>query len=273
MSNKAITWAWEQPVACARDRLVLMALADHANDDGECFPSQPQLAVKAMCSVDSVQRSLKRLIASGYVAIKSRGGIGNGRWANVYKLPVAVIVKQPAENDELQSNLREMAKPQDAVLPGAKPQTAGGLNRNLLRHQPSLNQPSPKNTGGLSARVFDPSDLSDLNDATAEIVKGIAYYFRNHGPDYEAARKFVASNVAMFGHEAVRDGYAELMAAQATPGRIVQPSVKTLVGYFRQAKGRPAKQPKSPKQSDYDARMAAARASLRKVFSQPEVKP
>jgi hypothetical protein len=146
MSIEALTWAWKQPVKCSRDRLVLLALADHANDDGECYPNQDQIAAKAMCSVDSVQRSTKRLIAAGLVAIKRRGGTGNGRWANLYKLAVAVIVKLPADNPEVQENLREQATPQNAALQGGNTANDGGLNRKAVRHQPSLIQPSLKET-------------------------------------------------------------------------------------------------------------------------------
>ena len=243
MSHKAITWAWEQPVACARDRLILMALADRACTQGECYPKQEVLAEKDMCSVASVQRSLKRLIASGLVAVKRRGGTGNGRWANLYKLPVAVIVKQPAENAELQENLRELAKPQSDVLP-SNAANEGGLNGSHVTYQPSLNQPPLSNSGGQGGRSRDPSDLSDLNEATATVIAGVARIFNHLAPDYTAARRFVLESVGMYGHDAVRDGYAELMAANATPGRICQPSVKTLVGYFRQAKSRPARQSK-----------------------------
>src|SRR5215216_163282 len=45
----------------AIERAVLLALADHADQDGRCFPSQQRLATFAGTGERSVRRALKRL--------------------------------------------------------------------------------------------------------------------------------------------------------------------------------------------------------------------
>src|ERR1700694_1261379 len=48
------------------EKLVLLALADHANDDGEqCFPSVGQIALKTSLSRRGVQKVYRRLEAKG----------------------------------------------------------------------------------------------------------------------------------------------------------------------------------------------------------------
>jgi hypothetical protein len=61
-----------------------LALADFANDDGVCFPSQRTLARKARCSENYVRVAVKRMIADGFVGI-IEGSKGRGR-ATIYQL-------------------------------------------------------------------------------------------------------------------------------------------------------------------------------------------
>jgi hypothetical protein len=56
------------------ERLLLhLALADFANDEGECWPSQPTLAKKARCSVTWVRLGLRDLEREGLLEVLSAG--------------------------------------------------------------------------------------------------------------------------------------------------------------------------------------------------------
>jgi hypothetical protein len=50
MSSKAVGWAFEQYAGSPGAKVVLMALADEANDKGECWPGQKRIAFKAEMS-------------------------------------------------------------------------------------------------------------------------------------------------------------------------------------------------------------------------------
>ncbi len=53
-------------------KMILMALADHADDAGYCWPSIPRIAAKASMSDRTVQRRLPELVARGLVVVSSR---------------------------------------------------------------------------------------------------------------------------------------------------------------------------------------------------------
>lgn len=67
MSVRAITWAWEQETTSAGERLVLLALADHAGDDGVCFPSTGRLSAKTRIGVSTVRLHIDRLTKRGLI--------------------------------------------------------------------------------------------------------------------------------------------------------------------------------------------------------------
>ena len=66
MSVKVLSWAFEQELK-PRDKVVLLALADYADDAGECYPAVLTLAEKASVSKATVRRVLKSLEGAGLV--------------------------------------------------------------------------------------------------------------------------------------------------------------------------------------------------------------
>lgn len=71
MSVKITSWVYENSAAGGTTLLVALALADNANDDGECWPGQQYVATKARCSVRTVARSLLELIELGELVVES----------------------------------------------------------------------------------------------------------------------------------------------------------------------------------------------------------
>ena len=53
-----MNWAWSVERLRPAERLVLLALADYADETGSCFPSQDALAERACCSTRTVRRVL-----------------------------------------------------------------------------------------------------------------------------------------------------------------------------------------------------------------------
>jgi hypothetical protein len=105
------------------------------------------------------------------------------------------------------------------------------------------------------------NEISGLNGSTGTIVAGIAMFLNCNAPDYETAKRVVTSNVGIYGADAVRDGYAELMA-DVDDNKVRVPSVKALVGYFKTASTRKAKgsikPPGKPTLADVLAKRKAA---------------
>ena len=77
MSIHCISWAFKQRNISPTEKLLLIALADHANDDGECWPGQKHLAEKCCVSRETVSRNLSSLEANGFIkSIRKRDDRG-----------------------------------------------------------------------------------------------------------------------------------------------------------------------------------------------------
>ena len=87
MSVRATNWAWSLEEVMGSEALVLLALADQANDEGFCWPSQEKLAPKARQSVSTLRRSLRSLEKMGLLTTITRSST-RGRRSNLYLLHI-----------------------------------------------------------------------------------------------------------------------------------------------------------------------------------------
>lgn len=87
MSVRASTWAWSLEEVMGSEALVLLALADQANDEGLCWPAQEKLAPKARQSVSTLRRSLRSLEKMGLLTTITRSST-RGRRSNLYLLHI-----------------------------------------------------------------------------------------------------------------------------------------------------------------------------------------
>lgn len=69
-------------------KLVLIKLADNANDNGECWPSYQHIADHCECSRSAVRTHIDALIGMGVLSKENRIGVNNGKGntSNVYYL-------------------------------------------------------------------------------------------------------------------------------------------------------------------------------------------
>lgn len=77
MSVKVTRRAWKSRTRTAADRLVLLALADFANDEGEAWPTVPNLAEKCNLGVRTVNRSVTDLVSAGLLELRRRPNKSN----------------------------------------------------------------------------------------------------------------------------------------------------------------------------------------------------
>lgn len=107
MSIKAMTWVWDSAPKKFKSTklLVLLAIADHCNDDGFCYPGVKRLAHKARISHTRCQDIIRELKEDGVLAVSIQDGIktAHGRTnlyiLNGYRLSIGLPELVPLEND------------------------------------------------------------------------------------------------------------------------------------------------------------------------------
>ncbi|WP_440030457.1 helix-turn-helix domain-containing protein [Chromobacterium amazonense] len=82
MSIKLMSRAWDMPIPIGQ-KMVLLALADRANDEGECWPGQDELARKSSLSARSVVSHIEWLEGHGLIRVERRQR-GSTRLSNRY---------------------------------------------------------------------------------------------------------------------------------------------------------------------------------------------
>ena len=77
MAIRLMTAVWDDASLPRGDVLLMLALADHANDDGLSFPSIARLARRTRSSPSTVRRHLRSLQAEGRLVVEPREGTSN----------------------------------------------------------------------------------------------------------------------------------------------------------------------------------------------------
>lgn len=95
MSLDAMKWAFDQETKDATAKLVLVAIADHFNEDlgYSEWSSYSRIAKIGCCSEKTVQRKINELVAVGFINKVQRGFSK----PNVYYLPIYQIYKKKQE--------------------------------------------------------------------------------------------------------------------------------------------------------------------------------
>ena len=77
MAIKVMTQVWENGPQDKMERFVLLALADHCNDEGHCYPSLDLLQKKCLLTRQGLCNVIDRLEQKGYIVRQRGGGKGN----------------------------------------------------------------------------------------------------------------------------------------------------------------------------------------------------
>ena len=115
MSIKIMSLVFESETLGATERLVLLALADHANDDGVCYPSTGRLCQRTGLKERAVQGHIKTLVAGGYLTIEPNAG---PRGANVFHIHMTPAESAPPQN--LRPRRKQQYPPQKTTVPPAE---------------------------------------------------------------------------------------------------------------------------------------------------------
>lgn len=116
MSVKLMAEIFESEVLGPTERLVLLALADHAGEEGTCYPSISRLCQRTGLKERAVQSNIQKLKNAGYISIEMNAG---KRGSNLY-----TIRSTPAADAPLDPRSRctpqEMHPAADAPHPRSK---------------------------------------------------------------------------------------------------------------------------------------------------------
>lgn len=85
MSIKAMNWAWDQKLP-PNSKLILMAIADAADEEGDCWPKVKTIAKKCGVSERTVQRVLKDFISNSFLTVTPRFSHEGRQVSNNYRL-------------------------------------------------------------------------------------------------------------------------------------------------------------------------------------------
>lgn len=156
MSIQAVAWALKQRLGSPTLKVVLIAVANYADEDGVCWPSQERLAQDTDLTERSVRDVLKKLEAMGFIQRTPRHVNGNQRETDIIRLvshrknfPVA----PPPENDDTATGSSRHSPPE---RPSGKPSIEPSKN-----HHPS----SLRSEGG-ARESSEPSNVVPLRRKT-----------------------------------------------------------------------------------------------------------
>jgi hypothetical protein len=96
MSIKLMDKVWRSHISDARLKLLVLAIADAANDDGECWPKIDTLAEKIDRKTRQTQRLMRQLETNGWLSREVRSRKDGLQTSNMYvlhanKLPSAAL--------------------------------------------------------------------------------------------------------------------------------------------------------------------------------------
>jgi len=124
MSMLLMVKAMQSKVGNPLRKLVLLKLADNANDQGECWPSYQYIADQCEMSKRSVMAHIDALIESGFLRKELRIGGEKGNKSNLYTLRI------PSAGDSL-GVVQQIHYPSAGAAPspsaGAAPRTSHSL--------------------------------------------------------------------------------------------------------------------------------------------------
>lgn len=186
MSIKAMNWALEVQTGHALAKLILLAIANYADADGMCWPSNGRLSTDTEMSVPTVKRRIVELEALGVLTtfrcwmdengVRNRNGLGRETSREI-RLHMHRVINATSSSEE-EENIRggdQPESPPNSAEGGTQPESHGDhadLPGDSLRSppcEPPSNQESPPSPppGG---RVAD-LDLEGLSEFRRDYPK------------------------------------------------------------------------------------------------------
>ncbi|MEV9481965.1 helix-turn-helix domain-containing protein [Klebsiella quasipneumoniae] len=168
-------------------KLVLIKLADNANDYGECWPSYKHIADHCECSKSAVRDHIDALIAMGLLVKENRPGVKNGKGnaSNLYCMKL--------DNPMPPKSIAPMPSESTGMPPESIPPMPCGGTRTSHSFEPVIEPKDPPNpqTGENGERIF------------SDAQKALEFYNEKTGTRCRDLKPFVM----MLTPTTTRDGY------------------------------------------------------------------
>lgn len=133
MSSQAVAWAIVMQAGGPSAKAVLMAIANYANEYGECWASQETLAEGAELKTRQLRTILSQLVERGLLERERRGGEGRGRQTDMIRLRMrelpAILTAKRRPSDTDNSNRQSL--PEASNRQNLPPAIEGGATGNL----------------------------------------------------------------------------------------------------------------------------------------------
>lgn len=136
-------------------KLVLLALCDAANDQGECYPSVNNLMDKCSLGERTIQEAVADLEAEGYLRREFRRGRSTVYW-------MTPAVGAPRANRTPAGTAPTPAPTAPPPPRQPHPTPAAGAPRTII--EPSV-EPSPKRDSGTAQAQLPPAFLGEANES------------------------------------------------------------------------------------------------------------
>ncbi len=216
MSIKTMTRVWETANARGNRLLMLLALADHADDDGICWPGIERLAVKTRLTARQVQRILRSL-GESYTTYIGRCKGGRSK-TNLYFVTcgldqsslVSILMRRFGKDRQEADRIAEqiilenpgvhvtVSKNEKGDILGQKGDILGQKGDIAMSPDPSLepscnhHAPLPKNgNGGMS---LSQSELPDVQTQVGILFAGSSATIRQAEMDIKRASWRISSD-------------------------------------------------------------------------------
>lgn len=182
MSIEIMSLIWKFSKQEGTALLMLLAIADHANDEGICWPSVQTLANKCRLSKRQATRLIQKLESEGELVIDQGGGRGH---SNLYKVtPVTGFIEDRTAKDRVTSTapFSEETVTSEAIK--------GDIQRERVTSM------TKKDDTGDTRIIKEPSLKSSLNqdiqsfDQTPWVQALIAIQSTHYRNDLKAFRQF-----------------------------------------------------------------------------------
>jgi len=200
MGLYAMQWAFHAPIRSSGAKFILVALAEHARDEGHdawtCFPSMKRLAKWTAQGERTIERHLSWLAAEGWISRQTRPGRRRGESAYFYTLHQAPVEMEDEPGAELVREARR--KPANLAA------NRDGIARQIGAEHPPIPTPKPAKLAPayIEEPVIEPVSepeaprARDIEDRFAEFWSAYPNQVEERGAKTEFKRLVIRGDAA-----------------------------------------------------------------------------